>query len=159
MGAVVNRFGTTVPIAAGLTSLSAAYVLFLNIGADSNYLTQMLPTFLLAGIGFALTFGPLNVAATNDVADHEQGLASGLVQTSFQLGGAIGLAVSTAVIEAGTSGSSAPVGSATALLDGFHPALYVSLAIALLGIAVTVSPLVRRRNAAEPALAGRSGDS
>jgi predicted MFS family arabinose efflux permease len=159
MGAIVNRFGTTLPIATGLTSLSAAYILFLNIGADSNYLTQMLPTFLLAGIGFALTFGPLNVAATNEVADHEQGLASGLVQTSFQLGGAIGLAVSTAVIEAGTSGSSAPAGSATALLDGFHPALYVSLAIALLGIAITVTPLLRRRHSPEPAFAGRSGDS
>ena len=159
MGAIVNRFGTTLPVATGLTSLSAAYILFLNIGADSNYLTQMLPTFLLAGIGFALTFGPLNVAATNEVADHEQGLASGLVQTSFQLGGAIGLAVSTAVIEAGTSGSSAPAGSATALLDGFHPALYVSLAIALLGIAITVTPLLRRRHSPEPAFAGRSGDS
>jgi MFS family permease len=159
MGAIVTRFGTAVPITAGLSSLAVSYLLFLNIGADSAYLTQMLPTFLLAGIGFALTFGPLNVAATNDVAGEEQGLAAGLVQTSFQLGGAIGLAVSTAVIQAGTEGSSAPAGSATALLDGFHPALYVSLAIALIGIAITVSPLVRRRFSPTPALAGRSGDS
>jgi EmrB/QacA subfamily drug resistance transporter len=144
VGRLVNRFGTTAPIAVGLTSLAASYVLFLNIGANSDYLTAMLPTFILAGIGFALTFGPLNMAATAGVAPEEQGLASGLVYTSFQVGGAIGLAIATAVIDAGTAGSSAPAGSATALLDGFHPAILTSLAIAVLGIAITVAPLLRR---------------
>jgi Major Facilitator Superfamily len=144
MGSIVNRVGTALPIATGLTSLAISYLLFLNIGADSDYLSAMLPTFLLAGFGFTLAFGPLNVAATAGVADEEQGLASGLVQTSFQVGGAIGLAVSTAVIEAGTSGSSAQPGSATALLDGFHPGLVASLAIAVIGIAVTLSPLLGR---------------
>ena len=67
--------------------LAASYVLFLNIGANTDYLTGMLPTFILAGIGFMLTFGPLNMAATGGVAPEEQGLASGLVYTSFQVGG------------------------------------------------------------------------
>jgi EmrB/QacA subfamily drug resistance transporter len=141
---VVNRFGTTAPIAVGLTSLAASYVLFLNIGANTDYLTGMLPTFILAGIGFMLTFGPLNMAATGGVAPEEQGLASGLVYTSFQVGGAIGLAVATAVIDAGTAASSSPGGSAAALLDGFHPAILTSLAIAVIGIAITVAPLLRR---------------
>jgi EmrB/QacA subfamily drug resistance transporter len=145
IGRLVNRVGTTIPIAAGLTSLAASYILFLNIGADTDYLTGMLPTFILAGIGFMLTFGPLNMAATGGVAPEEQGLASGLVYTSFQVGGAIGLAVATAVIDAGTSGSSSPAGSATALLDGFHPAILTSLAIAVIGIAITVVPLITRR--------------
>jgi MFS family permease len=144
IGRVVDRFGTTLPIAAGLTSLAASYVLFLNIGANTDYLTGMLPTFILAGIGFALTFGPLNMAATGGVAPEEQGLASGLVYSSFQVGGAIGLAVATAVIDAGTSGSTAAAGSSAALLDGFHPAIITSLAIAVLGIAITVAPLLRR---------------
>jgi EmrB/QacA subfamily drug resistance transporter len=145
VGRLVDRVGTTVPIAVGLTSLAAAYILFLNIGAESDYLTAMLPTFILAGIGFTLTFGPLNVAATSGVAPEEQGLASGLVYTSFQVGGAIGLAVATAVIDAGTSASSAPAGSSAALLDGFHPAILTSLAIAVIGIAITVVPLLTRR--------------
>src|SRR5262249_53884013 len=51
VGRLVDRFGTTVPIALGLTSLAASYILFLNIGANSDYLTAMLPTFILAGIG------------------------------------------------------------------------------------------------------------
>ena len=53
---------------------------------------------LLLGLGFALTYPAVNMAATSGVADHEQGLASGLVSTSFQLGGAVGLAIVTAVI-------------------------------------------------------------
>jgi MFS family permease len=105
----------------------------------------MLPTFILSGIGFTLAFGPLTIAATSDVSDQEQGLASGLVYTSFQLGGAVGLAVATAVIEAGTSGSGAAPGSAQALLDGFQPGILVSIAIAALGAAVTLIPLLRRR--------------
>ena len=56
---------------------------------------------LLIGIGFVLCFPTLNIQATNGVADHEQGLASGLVQTSFQVGGAIGLAVVSAIVTAG----------------------------------------------------------
>jgi predicted MFS family arabinose efflux permease len=147
IGRVVNRFGTTGPIALGLASLAVSYVLFLNIGANTDYVTGMLPTFILAGIGFALTFGPLNMAATGGVAPEEQGLASGLVYTSFQVGGAIGLAIATAVIDAGTAASSSPAGSAAALLDGFHPAILTSLAIAVIGIAITVVPLLRGRRA------------
>ena len=145
IGRLVNRVGTTLPVALGLTSLAASYVLFLDIGSNTDYLTGMLPTFILAGIGFALTFGPLNMAATGGVAPEEQGLASGLVYTSFQIGGAIELAIATAVIDAGTAASSAPAGSSAALLDGFHPAILTSLAIAVIGIGITVVPLLRER--------------
>jgi MFS family permease len=145
IGRLVNRVGTTLPVVAGLTTLAASYVLFLNIGANTDYLTGMLPTFILAGIGFALTFGPLNMAATGGVAPEEQGLASGLVYTSFQIGGAIGLAIATAVIDAGSAASSSPAGSSAALLDGFHPAILTSLAIAVVGVAITVVPLLRGR--------------
>jgi EmrB/QacA subfamily drug resistance transporter len=144
VGRLVSRVGPAIPVGAGLMSLGLAYLLFWNIGDDSSYLTAMLPTFILSGIGFTLAFGPLTIAATSDVKDEEQGLASGLVYTSFQLGGAIGLAVATAVIEAGTSGSSAEAGSAQALLDGFQPGILVSIAIAALGAAVTLIPLLGR---------------
>ncbi|HEY6771327.1 MAG TPA: MFS transporter [Solirubrobacterales bacterium] len=145
VGRLVSRVGPAIPVGAGLVSLGLGYLLFWNIGADSSYLTAMLPTFILSGIGFTLAFGPLTIAATSDVSNQEQGLASGLVYTSFQLGGAIGLAVATAVIDAGTSGSGAPAGSAQALLDGFQPGIVVSIAIAALGAAVTLVPLIRRR--------------
>ena len=73
------------------------------MGLDSSYAFGMLPTFLLAGLGFGLAFGPLNVAATTGVAPEEQGLAGGLVNTSFQLGAALVLAVVTAVVNATTT--------------------------------------------------------
>ena len=85
-----------------MISIVVGYALFLPIGLDSSYALAMLPTFLLAGLGFALAFGPLNIAATNGVAPEEQGLAGGLLNTSFQFGGALALAVVTAVVNANT---------------------------------------------------------
>jgi len=133
MAWLIGRFGVTRLIAAGLAAVAAAYALFLPIGLDTGYLLGMLPTFLLAGVGFALSFGPLNVAGTNGVASHEQGLAGGLLNTSFQFGGALVLAIVTAVINA-YSGSS---GTPQATLDGFHAAIFVSVGAALLGLLAT----------------------
>ncbi len=127
---LIARFGVARMIVVGMISTVAAYALFLPIGLDSRYAIAMLPTFLLAGLGFALAFGPLNVAATNGIAPQEQGLAGGLLNTSFQFGGALVLAVVTAVINANTDAS----GSPQALLDAFHPAIAVSVAVAALGV-------------------------
>jgi nitrate/nitrite transporter NarK len=93
------------------------------IGLDSGYLAAMLPTFVLAGFGFALTYGPLNIAGTNGVAPEEQGLASGLVSSSFQVGGALVLAVATAVNNAAAGAGT----SAQAVLDGYQAAIVVSV--------------------------------
>src|SRR5581483_7609454 len=80
---LVERFGTTKLIAGAMISFVVGYLLFfLNLGTHSSYLTTILPTMLLAGAGFMLGYGPLNMAATAGVPDHEQGLASGLVNTS-----------------------------------------------------------------------------
>jgi hypothetical protein len=68
------RFGVTRLIVAGMVAITAGYVLFLRIDLDSSYVLGVLPTVLLAGVGFALAFGPLNVAATSGVAPEEQGL-------------------------------------------------------------------------------------
>jgi EmrB/QacA subfamily drug resistance transporter len=105
---LIERFGATRLIALGLASTAAGYALFLPIGLDSSYATAMFPTFVLAGLGFALAYGPLNVAATNGVAPEEQGLAGGLVNTSFQFGGALVLAVVAAVNNANTGNGGAP---------------------------------------------------
>lgn len=120
-------------IGVGLGSAALGYALFLPIGVDSVYAVAMLPTMLLGGLGFALAYGPLNLAATNGIPAEEQGLAGGLVNTSFQFGGAVALAIVTAV-NAGTTGATKSPGD---LLDGFRPAIAVSLAVALLGVAAT----------------------
>jgi sugar phosphate permease len=105
----------------------------------------MLPTFVLGGLGFALAYGPLNVAATNGVAPEEQGLAGGLVNTSFQFGGALVLAVVTAVNNAAAGAG----GSPGAVLDGFHAAIVVSVVAGILGVAATT--FRRRVRAVQPA--------
>jgi MFS family permease len=137
---LVMRFGVTRLILAGLVSIVAGYLLFLPIGLESGYLASLLPTFLLAGLGFALAFGPLNIAATSGVAAEEQGLAGGLLNTSFQFGGALALAVTTAVINANTGAGGTP----QALLDGFRPALFVPVIVGVLGIVAVAGGLRTR---------------
>src|SRR5439155_10223593 len=143
---LVGRFGVQRLILVGMTLLVPAYALFLRVGLDSGYAAAMLPTFIVAGLGFGLAFGPLNIAATNGIAPHEQGLAGGLLNTSFQFGGALFLAVTTAVVNANVGRG----GSAQAMFDGFHPALFVSLIAAVLGVLVMA---VRRRPQAAPEVA------
>ena len=102
MGAVISRFGTTKPILASTVAFAAGYALFLPVDA-SPYWATLLPVMLLIGLGFTLGYAALNVQATAGVADHEQGLAAGLVQTSFQIGGAVVLAAVGAVVSSGYS--------------------------------------------------------
>jgi EmrB/QacA subfamily drug resistance transporter len=133
LSVLINRFGVKRLITAGMTSAVAAYALFLPIALHSSYWFSMLPTFLLAGLGFALSFGPLNIAATNGVASEEQGLAGGLLNTSFQFGGALALAIVTAVIAGNTHGT-----SPQATLNGYKAGIVVSLVVAALGLVVSV---------------------
>jgi EmrB/QacA subfamily drug resistance transporter len=146
---LVMRFGVRKLVSAGLLSTAIGYTLFLPIGIDSPYLTAILPTMLFAGFGFALAYGPLNIAATNGVPPHEQGLASGLVNTSFQFGGALVLAVSTAVNNANTVSD----GTAQGLLDGFQAAVVVSVIAAGIGVLVTAIDFGRRRRRSEAEVA------
>jgi EmrB/QacA subfamily drug resistance transporter len=133
VGGLVWRFGVTKLVVAGLLSITAGYALFLPIGLGSSYAGGLLPTFLLTGLGFGLAFAPLNIAATTGVAPEEQGLAGGLVNTSFQLGGALVLAVVTAIAQARTVDN-----SPESILTGFHAALFAVVAAALLGIVAMV---------------------
>jgi MFS family permease len=151
VGALADRFGTQRVILTGAMAFVIAYALFLRIGDSSSYVTVMLPTMLLLGIGFALCFPSLNIQATAGVADSEQGLASGLVSTSFQVGGAVTLAVVSAVVTSQTGSGT----SASALLDGYRPAIGVVTLVAALGLAVALSGTGRLRRAPVPVRAAR----
>jgi EmrB/QacA subfamily drug resistance transporter len=144
---LVARFGIRRLITAGLASAAIGYALFVPIGLDSGYAAAVLPTVLLGGLGFALAYGPLNIAATNGIAPEEQGLASGLVNTSFQFGGALVLAIATAVNNAANGAADSP----QTLLDGFQAAVVVSVIASGLGVAVTALRFrARQAPAAEP---------
>jgi MFS family permease len=96
------------------------------------------------GVAFALAFGPLTIAAIDEVAGEEQGLASGILTMSFQFGAALGLAVVTAVIVAVTGSDASPA----AQLEGFHAALVVPLVAAILAVIITAFGLGHRRRLA-----------
>lgn len=135
VGGLVNRIGAPRVVLLGLLSFVIGYVLFLRIGEHPNYATTILPSMLLLGIGFALAFPALNIQATNGVSDSEQGLASGLVQTAFQVGGAIALAVITAVI---TAGSGTATGTEQ-VLGAYRSGLTVATGIAAAGFVVAIA--------------------
>lgn len=144
-GKLADRIGTGRMIVVGMSMFLAAYVLSLRIGSESAYFSTVLPTMLLVGLGFAITFPALNIQATAGVEDHEQGLASGLLNTAGQVGGALVLAVVTAVIDSKARGVTSPGDMMTA----YRPGLFVIAGVALLGLLVSLPGLVRRRSSSE----------
>ncbi len=142
MGSVLQRFDTRVVIAAGLTSFALGYALFLRVSPGMAYANFLLPTMLLLGLGFALCFPSINSQATAGVADHEQGLASGLVNTSLQIGGAVMLAVISAVIGAGDTAA-----KPDALLPGMTTAIQVIVGLTVVGVISTLAVVGFRRPA------------
>jgi EmrB/QacA subfamily drug resistance transporter len=145
---LIDRIGTPRTILAGVLAHVAGYALFLRVDEHSGYAGSVLPSMILLGIGFTLAFSSLNIQATTGVSDDEQGLAGGLLNTSLQVGGAIGLAIVTAVLTANGGGDA----SAAALLTGLRPSLSVVTGIAVLGLLIAVSGVVRLRRAEEPAV-------
>jgi MFS family permease len=131
LGPFVDRYGTPRIILVGSAAFLIGYALFLRVGGSFSYAGLFLPTMLLIGAGFALCFPAFNMQATAGVRDEEQGLASGLVNTSFQVGGAIGLAIVTAVVSANGTGNAA-------LLDGLRPAVAVITGVAAIGLLVAL---------------------
>ncbi|GAA4490448.1 MFS transporter [Rhodococcus olei] len=150
VGRPIDRFGTSRIILAALTSLTLGYLWFLFAGGDQpSYVVAILPATILLGIGFALGFTSIMAQATAGVDDAEQGLASGLVQTSSQVGAALVLALTTALVTAG-SHAAGPVATG---FEQFRPGLVLVTGVALVGLAITVVPLIRgrRRYTAVPA--------
>ncbi|WP_380284356.1 MFS transporter [Kitasatospora purpeofusca] len=136
---LVERFGIVRVILGGFCLAVVSYALFLPVGPGWSY-PMMFPTMILTGLAFALAYGPLTIAATDGVAEEEQGLAGGLLNTAFQFGAALGLSAVTAVHLAAT-------GPDRSGLDGFRAALAVPVAAVALGALVTASGLRRRRAA------------
>jgi MFS family permease len=154
MGPALDRFGPARAIAVAFACLVAGYAWFLRAGTVPDYPGVILPSVLLIGAAFGLGFSSLNIQATAGVDDHEQGLASGVLQTSFQLGGAIVLAVVTAVIDG--HGGGRPVAGET--LAAFRPALDVITGVAVLGVAIALTGLRRPRPRPAGATTADEGD-
>jgi EmrB/QacA subfamily drug resistance transporter len=152
---LVMRFGIKRPLATGLLVAAAGLVLFARAPVGGSFVVDVLPSMILLGIGAGMAFNPMLLAAMSEVAPEQSGLASGVVNTAFMMGGALGLAVLASVASSRTASLRAdgePV--AAALTGGYHLAFAVG---ALFALAAAVIAVVRLRvptapPAAEPAL-------
>ena len=146
-GALATRIGAAPILLAGTAATVGSSLVFLDIGVNADY-RVIVASRLLAGLGFGLAYPTLNIQALAGVRDDEQGLASGLVGSSFQIGGAIVLAISTAMALAQTPAHA----NASATVHGFTAGVYAALGSACLLVAIAVAGWRsdRRRTAKEP---------
>jgi EmrB/QacA subfamily drug resistance transporter len=155
---LVTKIGVKPVLVTGMSLLTVGIAYFTQVSVGGSYLTDLLPGFLLVAIGMAFAFVSISIAALAGVEDAEQGLASGLINTSQQIGGALGIAVlSTIATTKAENGIAAGTDAPTALVDGFQAAFVVGAVVAAIGIVAAVV-LVRGRDietapAAEPATA------
>jgi EmrB/QacA subfamily drug resistance transporter len=145
---LVTRIGVKPVLVAGMAFLTAGVAYFTQVSVGGSYVGDLLPGFLLISIGLGFSFVPISIAALAGVQPSEAGLASGLINTSQQIGGALGVAILSTIATSTTddavaAGDSVPV----ALTDGFEAAFIAGTAIALVGVLVSIF-IVRREDLA-----------
>ena len=135
---VVGRVGVRTTLTAGLLMSAASLAYLTRLPVDGHYFWDLFPAFVLGGAGLGLAFVPVTIASLAGVARADAGIASGLVNTSRQIGGAIGIAATTAIASSATSRfGDAPAGSAAGLDHGYQTALYVLTGLLIVGAALT----------------------
>jgi EmrB/QacA subfamily drug resistance transporter len=150
-GQLVTRVGVKPVLVVGMAVLTAGLLFFTQVSVDGTYVRDLLPGFLLIGVGIGFSFVPISIAALAGVRPAEAGLASGLINTSQQIGGALGIAVLSTIATSATedsvlSGALLP----QALVDGFSSAFQVGAVIAAVGLVAALT-LIRRDELASPA--------
>jgi EmrB/QacA subfamily drug resistance transporter len=150
---LVTRIGVKPVLVTGMTALAAGLVFFTQVSVGGSYVSDLLPGFLLVGLGLGFSFVPISIAALAGVGRSEAGLASGLFNTSQQIGGALGIAALSTIAtsradDALASGTALP----SALVDGFTAAFLTGVGVAVLGILVAVTLVRREELAASPAV-------
>jgi EmrB/QacA subfamily drug resistance transporter len=133
---LVTKIGFKPVLAAGMVFIAAGLIWFGQVSVGGSYVSDILGPSLLAAIGLGLAFVTSTIAAVSGVDEHEAGLASGLINTSQQVGGALGLAVLATVANSTTNAATGP--PAQALTEGFQDAFLAGAGIALLGLVATL---------------------
>ena len=149
---LVTRIGVKPVLVVGMAALTGGLLYFTQVSAGGSYAGDLLPGFLLIGVGIGFSFVPISIAALAGVQPAEAGLASGLINTSQQIGGALGIAALSTVATSRTEDALAS-GSvlSSALVDGFSSAFVVGALIAGAGVLVALTLI--RRDELEPVVA------
>jgi EmrB/QacA subfamily drug resistance transporter len=141
---LVTRAGVKPVLLAGMIALTGGLLYFTQVSVGGSYLADLLPGFLLIGFGLGFSFVPISIAALAGVQPAEAGLASGLINTSQQIGGALGIAALSTIATSRTDDAVASGSSLSdALVHGFTGAFLAGFAIAAVGIVATLV-LIRR---------------
>jgi EmrB/QacA subfamily drug resistance transporter len=141
---LVNRIGVKPVLVTGMVALTSGLVYFTQVSVHGTYLRDLLPGFLLVGVGLGFSFVPISIAALAGVRSAEAGLASGLFNTTQQIGGALGIAVLSTIATSRTSHALADgTAQPSALVHGFTGAFVVGAGIAAVGIVAALT-LIRR---------------
>jgi MFS family permease len=144
---LVMRFGFRKPLAFGLSLAALGLLLFVRAPVDGSFVIDVLPSMILLGIGAGMAFNPVLLAAMSDVKPEESGLASGVVNTAFMMGGALGLAVLASIAASRTDTLLADgAGQLEALTGGYHIAFVVGAVFAAAAAALG-GTLIRQRHA------------
>jgi MFS family permease len=134
---VVMRFGIKTPLATGMSLVALGLLLFARAPVDGSFLVDMLPGMIALGFGVGLGFNPVLLAAMSDVDQNESGLASGVVNTSFMMGGALGLAVLASIAASRTDSlRGSGHGPLVALNGGYHAAFLIGAVFAAAAAAI-----------------------
>jgi EmrB/QacA subfamily drug resistance transporter len=134
---LVMRFGIRLPLAAGLLLAAIGLALFARAPVDGTFLVDVLPSMILLGFGAGMAFNPVLLAAMSEVPQEEAGLASGVVNTSFMMGGAVGLAVLASLAASRTDDLlAAGESEVEALAGGYHLAFVIGAIFALAAAAI-----------------------
>jgi MFS family permease len=155
---VVGRVGVRPALTGGLVASAVSVAVLARLPVDGHYFWDLFPAFVLGGAGMAFAFVPVTIASLSGVGRSDAGVASGLVNTSRQIGGAIGLAAISAIAAASTnnyvdSHTGVAATSAVALDHGFQTALYVLTGVLVVG-ALIAAALIRPRPRPAEAEAG-----
>ena len=150
--ALVNRVGVRPLIAGGMALLAVGMLLFTQVSVDGTYVKNLLPGFLIIAVGLAFCFVPISIAALAGVQKAEAGLASGLINTSQQIGGAVGIALlSTIAISRTENEVAAGTAVPQAMTSGFQLAFWVGAGVALVGVVAALVLIRQEEIAAVPA--------
>jgi EmrB/QacA subfamily drug resistance transporter len=142
--ALVTKLGVKPVLIVGMLLLAGGLLYFTQISVDGSYLSDLLIGFLLIGVGLGFSFVPISIAALAGVPPIEAGLASGLINTSQQIGGALGVAILTTVATTKTEDVLAQgADQAVALTDGFSLAFWVGVGFAVISLTATLIALKR----------------
>jgi len=150
--ALVTKFGPRPVLAAGLTLITGAMLWYTQIPVHGSFVSDLLPGYLMMGVGMAFAFIPMSIAALAGVAPHEAGLASGLINTSQQVGGALGVAIaSTVAFTHMKTLLSTGHDPASAQVSGFSLGFWVIGAFAAVAVVATLALVRDQEVAVEPA--------